>query len=240
MDEEKLNKLIEEKLGALEQKMSATVNAAVTGHIKRSNEKNEKSIADLTAMMTKLVERAEDPSGAPAPVVTGDRQAPTAAHVSTSADPAIIALQNKIAESDRLMKQLQEQAKQKEEAAQKSEAARRDVEARTRLASALRTAGVREELVDPAVSYLYVDKKTVTYNDDGNLVFWHKGEYGPEERTVEKGAESWLSGEGKHYLPPRQTGGTGATGGSVSPVRGKAGEADIMQELAKFAARLSE
>ncbi len=239
MDEEKLNKLIEEKLGALEQKMSATVNAAVTGHIKRSNEKNEKSIADLTAMMTKLVERGDE-SPAPAPAAAAPAPAGHAAPHATSADPAIIALQNKIAENDRLMKQLQEQAKQKEEAAQKADAARRDVEARTNLAAALRAKGVREELVEPAVSYLYVDKKTVTYDDDGALVFWHKGEYGPEARTVEKGTEGWLAGEGKHYLPPRQTGGTGATGGSVSPARAKAGEVDIMQELAKFAIRAGE
>lgn len=237
MDEEKLNKLIEEKLASLEQKMVGTVNSAITGHIKRSNEKNEKSISDLTAMVSQLVDRQAAPEQ-PAPAAPAAPGAPAPAPVSN--DPAIIALQNKLAEGERVMKQLQEQSRQKEEEAKKELAARRDVEARTRLATALRAGGVREELVEPAVSYLYVDKKTVTYDDSGDLVFWHKGDYGPEPRTVEKGAEGWLAGEGKNYLPPRPTAGTGNTGGSREPAKLGAKDVDIAQELAKFMMRVAE
>lgn len=219
----------EDPIAQLKQEMVGLVNSAITTHIKRNNEKQEKKLEELGSMLAKLLDGKTSEAHAQEPEQAPPEQAAKAPGVDKKTQQMAIELQNQMAAQQRQIQQMKQILQEKEDAMKAAELARRDVEARTKLAAALRTSGVRDELIDPAVSWLYVDKKKVLYNQEGQLVFVHEGPYGEVEKPVDQGVGAWLEGEGKHYLPPRDVKGTGVTGGQAPSGPGK--QPDLIKEM---------
>lgn len=118
---------------------------------------------------------------------------------------------------------LTEQNRKNEQRAEEERKAREQREAeisasqeREALSKVLEEGGVKDARRAGAVAYLYLDQKRVKRNEKGEICFADKDSYGDEVLVpVAQGVKKWLSGdEGKAYLPPVETHGSGTRGGT--------------------------
>lgn len=110
--------------------------------------------------------------------------------------------------------QLQKQLKAQQDAVETERSKAQQQEERSALVEALREAGVPDSRIRGAVAELYLDQRRVVRTEQGQIGFTVQREWGPEVIPLGKGITEWLgTEEGKVYLPPVQTQGSGGTGG---------------------------
>ena len=116
---------------------------------------------------------------------------------------------------DALTKKLQTEADEKVAMQTKQQKA----EERASLATALEKAGIKPSL-RPAAIALLTERGAVARDAEGAIVFKSRDKAGAEEvTTIEEGVTKWITGdEGKEYLPPKDTGGSG------DPTRARGGK----------------
>lgn len=203
-DQEHDDKGGDEKLTRAEvQKM---IDQGVNGAMKSWGPRLTKGLAtadDLTGIKT-ILEGLQTTKAQPG---AGGQPAAGGQNQQTQADPEVAKLREQI---EKLTKDNERERKEKAE-----QAARIDQEQRERsITDALRSKGVRNELVDAAAALLLVKRNVLKRNDSGELVYVVKRKDYEDELPVADGVEEFLkTDEGKAYLPPRDVGGTGEKGG---------------------------
>ena len=105
-------------------------------------------------------------------------------------------------------------------------------EERTALQQALSSAGITGTRQRAAISLLYTEDKRVHRNEDGDIVFSIPKAGYTDEVTLDEGINEWLkSSEGREFLPPRGTSGSGASGSQASrPSRGPRNKQEAYQQ----------
>jgi hypothetical protein len=107
-------------------------------------------------------------------------------------------------------------------------------EERGELESALRSAGVADERLRGAVALLYTEDKRVGRDKDGKIVFRVPKEGYTDELSLSDGITEWIkTNEGKHYMPARPVGGSGAMGGRGAKGQIKESRAELMAKLGR-------
>jgi len=134
---------------------------------------------------------------------------------SKDAPPAVTETPEFI-ETQKQLRALQAKYDAAEKKAAEAETKRRDALLRQSVDEALVKAGVDAKLVRQARGYLVDSLKATCFSEDGDLVVM-VGSDG-EEVELSVGLKSFLkSDEGKLYLPPRGTAGSGERGGGIAP-----------------------
>lgn len=112
--------------------------------------------------------------------------------------------------------QLKKRLNDKDEETKKEREQRQRDEERVALDGALRGLGIPEARVKGAASFLFHDSKKIKRNEAGEICFEVKRDYGMELIPVSQGVTEWAATEeGKAYLPPAGTSGSGTTGGGT-------------------------
>jgi hypothetical protein len=116
------------------------------------------------------------------------------------------------AEQQALAAKLEEQKRERET----ERSARLEAENRSLLQAALRAAGVPDNRLRGATAELYLDQKRVKRDADDRVVMTFKRDGYVEDLELSEGVAEWLKTEdGKVYLPPVETRGSGNQGGKA-------------------------
>lgn len=197
---------------ALKLEITRQVNGAVSGLIKKGAFKELLSNTVAGAIkdaMPGLLEGLKQPA-AEAPAANTGAAPSTPATGNDSLPPEVRA---RMAELERSQKTLADQLKKRDEEAAVLQAKTRETTERSRLADAMRKAGVPEDRLRGALALVYTEDKRVKTAEDGSIVFLKKGDLGIEEVELERGVEEWAkSDDGKAYLPPVAATGSGNVG----------------------------
>lgn len=119
-------------------------------------------------------------------------------------------------EQRKQLEALQKRLADADKKAAEAESKRRDTLLRQSVDEALAKAGVEARLVKQARGYLIDSLKATRFSEDGDSVVMVGGD--GEEVELSVGLKSFLkSDEGKLYLPPRGTAGSGERGGGIAP-----------------------
>jgi len=112
-------------------------------------------------------------------------------------------------------------------------------EERSALTSALHDAGVTGAAARAATALLYTEENRVRRDDDGSIVFVASEEWGEVELGLTDGLKKWLdTDDGKTFMPPRGTSGSGAAP-SARPPQSTAGMSPVEQAMAALEKGLS-
>lgn len=183
--------------GITEQRVSEMINAAMTGRLKRFGEEITGSVKSmlaesLTPLQEQLGALKQPPQG---PQKGGEGGQP---------DPRVVELENQL-------KAMQAKQKEREEAAARQAKELEEREIASALREGLTKAGVRAELLDGALA---VVRQRVKRTAEGHVVVTAQREGYTEDLPLDKALGEWANSDvGKHYLPPKQTGGTGTRPG---------------------------
>ena len=109
------------------------------------------------------------------------------------------------------------------------------VRERAALSSALREVGVEGPKLKAAIALLYTEEGRVGTDQDGNVIFKFQRDGYIEEMSLADGMEEWVAtSDGKHFVPAKNVGGAGSTGG-LPPSKSKKAwsKAEARKELAR-------
>lgn len=172
-----------------------TVNAALGSHLKRDS--FQASLADRIAKQL-LEAKQNEPDDKPG-MKPDDKPNPK--------DLETAKLKSEMA-------QMRKQMEAKDAEAQKEKAAARTQAERSALTEQLRKAGVDDHRVAAANAFLYLDQQLITRNDADEICMRFRREWGEELVPLDQGVKEYLKSEqGKVFLPPVNTSGSGNTGG---------------------------
>jgi len=186
-----------------------TVNAAVGGRTGRLEKKVEEMFAGLSETLAARTEPAE------------------VGEVKESAnDIQVKQLQARLDEEIRLRKE--------------HESAVVEKETRGYIRETLEKKGVTGARAKAAMAMLYTEDKTIRRGEDGNVYFYarERGVTEPIPLDLESGIDRFLStDEGKMFLPAREVGGSGTTGGRAPGApSNEPSDADLLRQLGEFMA----
>lgn len=204
--------------------MANMVNSAVNSHFKRDSFQQliASSVKDAFAEIAPKREESEPPK-------VEDHQG------DKKPDARDAELAKMRSEQERMKAALEAQRAEAE--AEKNKA--REQAERSVLTDALRAGGVDENRMRAAVAYLYLDAKRIKRDEDDNIVMTFKRDWGEELVPVEKGISEYLkSDEGKVFLPPVDTSGSGNKGGRPPSAKGaKPTRAELLENLGRMMMR---
>lgn len=130
---------------------------------------------------------------------------------SGAADPAV---EKRFAQMEREVQKARKMAEDERHLREEQQAKARSQEERSALENALRTQGVKQELLKPAVALLYTEDKRVARDDSGQIVFKIPRDGFVDDLDLETGVGEWLrTAEGKNFAAPKPVAGSGATAG---------------------------
>lgn len=142
-------------------------------------------------------------------------------------------VQKRLDELERSNKQLLKETKEEKEKAAAADKRNDEQEERSKLAVALKAAGVSEDRLPGALALLYLEQKKIVRDENRKIKFVVQKEDYEEKLDLEKGVADWIkSPEGKSYLPPKEIAGAGTRGGPPPVRRGEEpSEAQLMHQL---------
>jgi hypothetical protein len=192
-DDEKLAQAVAAAVAAA---LPKALNGAITSHLNRAMAKVEERFAKL-----------EKPPGDEGDGDGSETPPGTPPKGKGQPDPAMVALQKRLEQTEKKLAA--------EEAARtKAVAETRMREERGALQEELTKAGVRKELIGPAVAYLHAEqKKLKRISEEGkdDRLVWAEGD---DELSLADGVKAWAKTDvGMSFLPARDAGGSGGSGG---------------------------
>jgi hypothetical protein len=199
-DDEADAKLAEVVAAAVAAALPKALNGAITSHLNRAMAKVEERFA-------KLEKPAGDGEGGEGEGGEGTPAAKPGAGKGQPS-PELVEMQKRLAKTEKL---LADQTAAREKAVAEG----RMREERGALQEELTKAGVRKELIGPAVAYLHAEqKKLKRISEEGkdDRLVWAEGD---DELSIADGVKAWAKSEvGQGFLPARPVGGSGGTGGA--------------------------
>lgn len=193
-----------------EEQLNTILNKAITARFTAYTKSQEKALEGLSAAISTKIEETLATRPEPVP---GDT--PKSGTIEES--PAYKTLMKRLQETEAKQKQAEERAASEEQK-------RRDTAMRQRFAEQLAEHGIEGVRAKHAIALLLDSEKRVRYDDDGEtLVF--RGSDGDVD--LRQGLKDWArSDDGKHFLPPRGTVGSGDKPGGGAPKKGNDGQPD--------------
>jgi tetrahydromethanopterin S-methyltransferase subunit G len=197
------------------------LNRAITARLKDHERKLEKQMADFTASLPeKILEGLKDklPTAEPQTGKSKSQEPNPMDH------PEVRGLKKRLDEMETQAKQLQAERDQEQ-------ARNKDNTLRNRLQEELANSGVETRRIRHAVGLLVDSEKRVHWDEDGNILF---RDADGSDIDLTNGVKSWLRTEdGKMYLPPRGTSGSGGRSPGGAGITSKEGEVN-RSELARL------
>lgn len=176
--------------GAFKEQLAEAVKASVSESVA--------AIKDALPDLLKGMIPQTPPTGDPAK--TGAELPPEVKAALAKAEADTKAMRDLVTNEQKLRKDMEDQTKRKDE--------------RDAITIALRKNGVTEANIKVLTPYLHGESGRVKRDKEGNVVFTIQRDWGTEETPIEAGLTEWLTKteDGKSYMPPVGTSGTGVGG----------------------------